>query len=101
VIDALAIAVKQLLWDKRNREHISKQNLVPRQAEIVFHDDQRIAEATTKGQLKVIGRCGKRMLTLILAAERKKFYVVTARDADQAERALYRHHLTTTYEKTI
>jgi uncharacterized DUF497 family protein len=101
VIDALAITVNRLLWDKQNRDHIRKHNLVPRQVESVFHDPQRIAEAVTKGRLKVIGRCGKRILTLILVPEGKKFYVVTARDADAAERALYRAYFTNHYEKTV
>jgi uncharacterized DUF497 family protein len=86
------ITIKNLVWDKWNREHIRKHHLSPRQAEQVLHDQHKIVENAHAGRLKIIGKGGKRMLTLILSILSKKFYVVTARDSDKKERELYRKH---------
>lgn len=95
------LTVKSLVWDKWNREHIKRHNLTPRQAETVFHDPNRLIEKTHSDRFKVIGKAGKRMLTLILSAIGKKFYIVTARDADQKERDFYRkYNQQNEYEKT-
>ena len=75
------ITAKDLIWDKWNREHIEKHNILPRQIEQVFQDTSRVLEKGYSNRIMVIGRCGKRMLSIIMAKEDKKYYVITARDA--------------------
>jgi uncharacterized DUF497 family protein len=101
VVKARVITIKSLIWDKNNREHIKKHNLTPRQAEQPLHDENKVLQEAHSGRLMVIGKGGRRMLSLILNAVGKKFYVVTARDADKKERAIYRKHVQNlTYENT-
>lgn len=85
------ILPNQIIWDKFNREHIQKHNLVPRQVEQVFIEQRYLIVPTYAGRINVIGKCGRRMLSVILnQQENDKFYLVTARDASADERARYR-----------
>lgn len=83
------ITAKDLIWDKWNREHIEKHNILPRQVEQVFQDINRVYEKGYNTRTMVIGRCGKKMLSIIMAKEDKKYYVITARDASKEERLIY------------
>ncbi len=79
-----------LLWIKSTREHIRKHNLSPRQVEEVFNDDNRISIATYNERFKVIGKCGRRMITTVLVKNKKKYQIITARDSDKKEREFYK-----------
>ena len=72
-----------------------------RQTEQVLHDKNKVIEDAHSGRFMIIGKGGRRMLSLILNVVGKNFYVVTARDADKKERVIYRKHLQTlNYENT-
>lgn len=92
MIDAEEIQVQQLIWRKQNREHINKHTIIPRQVEQVFHD-RRVSLQSHSGRLLVLGRCGRRLVTVILSPKGKKFYVVTARDMRKEEGKYYQHYL--------
>ena len=82
------IRISQLVWDGWNLEHIKKHKI----------EKQEIEEATKNikahrkgyvGRMILIGRSGKRILSIIAAKERSnKYYIITARDADKKERRL-------------
>lgn len=72
------ITINSLIWDKNNREHIEKHNLTPRQAEQVLHDKNKVLQDAHLGRFMIIGKGGRRMLSLILNEVGKKFYIVTA-----------------------
>ena len=82
------IKLKSLVWDEWNVGHIKKHNLDPKQVEEVII---RVA-VYKKGyseRLMVIGRSGKRIISVILSKEEKGgYYILTARDADKKERKL-------------
>lgn len=89
----LEIKPKDLLWDKANREHIKKHDLTPRQVEQVFVDESDyLIFSTYESRLKVIGKCGRKILAVILSSEQKKYYIVSARIASKEERQLYRQY---------
>ncbi len=83
------ISAKDLIWDKWNREHIEKHNVLPRQVEQVFQDINRVYDKSYNNRIMIIGRCGKKMLSIIMAKEGKKYYIITARDASKEERLFY------------
>jgi uncharacterized DUF497 family protein len=80
------IKVSQLIWDRWNTEHIKKHNVTKAEVE------KAVANAKThmlvkQGRILLIGRVGKRILSVILNQEEKhSYYVVTARDAAKKER---------------
>jgi uncharacterized DUF497 family protein len=94
VTEADSITVHDLIWNKRNREHITKHAITARQVEQVFHD-KRIGLQSHSGRLLVLGRCGKRLVTVVLSPKGKKFYVVTARDMRKKEGEYYQSFLNT------
>lgn len=82
------IKIEQLLWDEFNLNHVVKHNVTKGEIEEAI---QKI-NAHREGYLKrifLIGRSGKRILSvLVKPKENKKYYIVTARDADKKERKL-------------
>lgn len=82
------IRLTQLIWDEWNVVYIKKHKVAIKEAEeaissIVTH------RAGYDGRIILIGRSGKRLLALIMSPEeKKKYYIVTARDADRKERRL-------------
>jgi len=81
--------IKNLIWDDRNIEHISRHGVEPEEVEQVC-----IGKYFTKrgrnGTYRVIGQTqAGRYLTLFLSPRGSgKFYPVTARDSDNKERKL-------------
>ena len=88
-LDIPDIEVRELKWDARNIEHIRKHNLTPRQVEQVFIEGKCLGGEGKKGKLLIHGRCGRRLLTLVLAKEDGRYYVITARDMSRKERGRY------------
>ena len=82
------IQIEQLIWDDVNREHIEKHTVTKEEVQ------EAIAHITAHrkgylGRIALIGRSGKRILAVLVAPKKdKKYYVVTARDADKKERRL-------------
>lgn len=80
------LVVKKLIWKQWNIEHIQKHNISIQETEtaaknLVAH------KRGYKGRYIVIGRCDRRILSIIIVREKKgEYFVVTARDADKEER---------------
>lgn len=83
-----SININELIWDSFNKEHIKKHKVTITEAEeTIVH-----IKAHRKGygnRIILIGRSGKRIISIIVAKEKdKKYYIVTARDADTKERKI-------------
>lgn len=82
------IKIERLVWDEWNKEHIKKHQVTQQEIEeailkIVAH------RKGYSGRTILIGRSGKRIVSIIVSKERRNaYYVVTARDADKKERRL-------------
>lgn len=86
------VKIKELIWDSWNVEHIARHDITPKEVEIALRDRKRKALRTYGGRLLILGRSGKKLLTVVLAPEEKeKYYVVTARDMSKKEREFYRN----------
>jgi len=82
----IRIVVKKLIWDKYNIEHIKKHNVTVAEVEEIAKSTLAHKKAK-KGRYLIIGRAGKRILSVVL--NRKGlgvYYPVTARDAAKKER---------------
>lgn len=82
------IKTEQLVWDEQNTKHITKHAVTVTEIEEAIQNSNAHKEGYS-GRIFLIGRAGKRILAVLLAQEEnKKYYVVTARDADKKERKL-------------
>ena len=93
VLELTKLRAKDLIWTKWNRDHIQKHDLNPRQVEQVFYDKNKVQDKAKFGRISVIGKCGKRLVTMFIVPEDKKYLVVTARDASKKDRQTYRQNL--------
>ena len=66
VVNVINIYKKDLTWSKTARDHILKHNLKPRQVEQVFIDKYKVAIKSYNERLKIIGQCGKRLVTVVI-----------------------------------
>jgi uncharacterized DUF497 family protein len=88
------IQVKQLIWDDWNTNHIQKHQVTIEEVELAIGTQTKTLRTYQKRFL-ILGRSGKKLLTVVLAQEKnKKYYVVTARDMSQKERRYYREQNT-------
>lgn len=80
------------LWEAQNIEHISRHDVDPFEAEEAVVDPGRVNfDAHGTGKRGVIGRTEDgRFLVVILTKRKKRFYVITARDATDNEKKIYR-----------
>jgi len=84
------VKVKQLIWDDWNVNHIKKHKVRLEEVEKAVSSKNKTLKSY-KNRLLVLGRAGKRLLTVVLAPEKgKKHYVITARDMSKKERRYYR-----------
>ena len=82
------IQVKSIVWNEKNREHIKKHNLEAGEVEEAITHIKAYRKGY-KGRIILIGKTGKRLVSVVVAKERlRRYYVVTARDADRKERKL-------------
>lgn len=81
------IKIPQLKWDEWNLEHIKKHSVSQHEAENAIINISAHKKGY-KGRIILIGRSGTRILSLIIAKESEKYYIITVRDADKAERGL-------------
>ncbi len=82
------IVVKKLIWDERNVEHIKKHNVTVDEVGSVAKSTLAHRKAK-KGRYLIIGRAGKRILSVVLSRQGVGiYYLVTARDADKRERRI-------------
>lgn len=82
------IVLEQLIWNDWNIEHIKKHNVSSKEVEEAISNI--LAHRMGYGRkIILIGRSGKRLLSMIVAKEKgNKYYPVTVRDADRKERRL-------------
>lgn len=83
------LKAKDIVWNKRNREHIKKHDLTIQEVSEVFYDELRVSFMGKYSRPGLVGKSGKRMLILFLVETGKKYYLVTARDAAKKERQVY------------
>lgn len=89
MIKMVKVRVNQLIWDDWNINHIKKHSVKPNEVEKTLKSKIKTLKSY-KERLLVLGRCGKRLLTIVLAKEKNnKYYVVTARDMSKKERRYY------------
>lgn len=80
------IVVKELIWDEYNREHIQRHNVSIDEIETAGKNFLA-HEKTKKGRYLIIGRVGRRMITVIIRRYGIGiYYPVTARDSAKKER---------------
>jgi len=91
-VKRLKIKRREFIWEEKNIKHIAKHNVNPNEAEGVLKD--YVSRETYKDRIMLIGRSGKRILTVILGKEAKGYYVVSARDAGKKERRIYKNEKT-------
>ena len=87
------VQIRHLEWDERNQEHIARHSVSPEEAFEVVRNKPFV----TRGRgntFRVIGQTnGGRYWTLYVAPRSGGFfYVVTARDATDNERRVFRSH---------
>ena len=88
-LDAPDIEIRYLQWNASKIEHIKEHNISPRQVEQVFIEGKYLAGEGKKSKLLIHGRCGRRLLTVVLAQENGSYYVITARNMNRKERERY------------
>lgn len=82
----IKIKVEVLVWDNQNAVHIQRHSVTKAEVEVailnfVYHEQAR------SGRYLLVGRSGRRILSVILDRKSAKtYYVVTARDASKKER---------------
>ncbi|OGD87715.1 hypothetical protein A3A54_02125 [Candidatus Curtissbacteria bacterium RIFCSPLOWO2_01_FULL_39_62] len=82
-------------WDEANIAHIARHNVTPEEAEEVFFDkdnalDEDIKHSTLEKRLIIIGKTQKgRLLYQIFTRRGDKIRVISSRDINKQELALY------------
>ncbi len=93
-IDALK-GVSSFEWDEANISHIAKHNVIPDEAEEVFSDvdnvqDENIGHSTVEKRFLIIGKSQEgRLLYQIFTRRGDKIRVISSRDINKKEVALY------------
>jgi len=82
--------IRRLIFDEQNEEHIARHRVTPEKVHEVCTAQPLIRRGRTR-TLVVYGRTAEgRYITVILAPRQgRRYYVVTARDMNQAERRRY------------
>jgi uncharacterized DUF497 family protein len=88
------LAVRRLVWDPWNVNHIARHDVSPEEVEQVCYGRHVILESY-KERLLLIGRAqAGRMLAVILeAVAQDTYYVVTSRPTSRKERAYYEQQI--------
>ena len=83
------IKIRQIVWDKWNKEHIKKHKIEEEEVEDACRQVLK-SFRTYGGRILILGKTSKgRFLTIVLAREKEGgYYVVTARDMGKKERRL-------------
>ncbi len=80
------IKVETIIWDDRNIIHIKKHSVTKSEAEDAVSNFIYYEQAHS-GRYLLVGKSGKRVLSIILDRKSAKtYYVVTARDISKKER---------------
>ena len=82
------IKIKEIVWDDWNKEHIKKHDLTVEEVECAVSNFLGHKNGN-KGRYILIGRSGKRLLSIIIKRiDKCVYYIVTARDSDKKERRI-------------
>lgn len=87
--------IKGFQWNKGNIAHIAKHNVLPREAEEVFFDqdnvqDEDLEHSTKEKRWLIIGKTEKgRLLYQIFTVRTGKIRVISSRDINKKEVKLY------------
>jgi uncharacterized protein len=85
------VKIRDLIWDDFNISHIAKHGVGIEDVEVALGDKKLKFLEAKNARFFVLGRVGKRLLSVVLAKEENnKYYVVTARDMSKPERRFYR-----------
>lgn len=84
------LKIKKLIWDEWNTNHIKKHHVAPKEIKQVLKS-KAITLKSYKNRFLILGKTKKkRLLTMVLALEKKgKYYLVTARPMSKKERRYY------------
>ena len=84
------IRINKLIWDDQNVSHIAKHSVTVSEVETGLRDGKIKIRNTHSERFMLYCRAGKRLLSIIVAAEGEEgLYVVTARDMSKKERNFY------------
>lgn len=80
------IKVEVIIWDNKNAVHIQKHSVTKSETEKAISNFVYYEQAHSRRYL-LVGKSGKRILSIILDRKSAKtYYVVTVRDASKKER---------------
>lgn len=87
--------IEEFEWDGANISHIARHNVLPEEAEQIFFDpdnvlDEDIEHSTIEKRFLIIGETkDKRLLYQIFTIRGNKIRVISSRDLNKKEVALY------------
>ena len=80
------IKIEVLIWDRKNTIHIQKHSVTKIETEVAVSNFVYYEQAHS-GRYLLVGKSGKRILSVILDRKSAKtYYVVTVRDASKKEK---------------
>lgn len=79
------VRIQKIVWNEFTLKHINKHCVSIEEAERVIRSDALSLEGHS-GKRILVNKVGKRIISVIVKIEGNKLTVVTARDADKAER---------------
>jgi hypothetical protein len=87
------LRIRELLFDEWNEEHIAQHGVIPEEVEEVCWQRPYVSK-TRQERLRVIGQTesGRYLVVILVSRGKGSYYVITARDATQAERRLFARH---------
>jgi uncharacterized DUF497 family protein len=83
--------IKELYWDEANEEHIARHHVTSYEVEEVCFAKNWMLRASGRKRKAVFGQTvsGRYLLVILEMSDYDEYYVITARDMDQAERRRY------------
>lgn len=84
-------AIRELLWDEGNEAHIARHRVTPDEVEEVCFSRRWMLRASGRKRKAVFGQTasGRYLLVILEMWDYDEYFVITARDMDQAERRRY------------
>lgn len=84
------VKIRQIVWDEWNVQHILLHNVGTDEVEKALSDVNVAYLLTYNKRVLVLGRSSKRLLSVVMAEEKKGvYYIITARDMSKRERKVY------------
>lgn len=80
--------IRQLIWDDWNESHIARHGVRRDEVEDICYNANSLGVRIRRGRYRVIGQteAGRYITAIVDSSTGGKFYVVTGRDATDAER---------------